>query len=132
MNSIIPATRNSSNPNAALPATSFASIEAFRKYGVSRNLVHHMMLNNFNFPAQFTDCLANYYILHWTCDYFRGKLTDGTIRLFDVKQNKEVEYIVIFRNSLRVTFAGTKVKLSMRSAQPEFDLPSYILVEPYV
>lgn len=102
------------------------SITAYGKYGMHRTNLSYMCMNNWNFPAEYQDCLSAYYLLQWEGKYFGEKLREGTI------SHNDEEYIVVYKNT--TYFAAKKaaqVRLSFRKPQPEFNLPGYVIVSVF-
>lgn len=104
-----------------------SAIESYKKYGVTKNEVAHMLINFFHYPETYLDTLEEYFILHWKSKYFIEKLSNGSISHNFL--NRSTEYLVVYQNC---TPAGVKkahsVKLSFRKPKNEFDLMNYVII----
>ncbi len=106
-----------------MASKTLCSVDSFRKYGVKRSVVHHLLLNNFHYPIEFQDTLEDYFILHWTPSWVGNQLINGII------QAHEKEYIAVFHKlSARDLLHEKELRLSFRSAKPEYNLPAYVLI----
>lgn len=107
--------------------TTLNSIESYNKYGVHRSVLQHIASYLKSVPPEFRDCFSTYYKLYWSRDYLIEQLRDS--KYFITKDNKQ--YYVIWKTS-RGTFLNSSEKsqycLSFRDAQPEFDIPPYVLI----
>lgn len=122
---------NSSNeiywnsPESIPPAPTAVSdsIRAYRKYGVLRSLVHYQMINHFHYAPRFRDTLKTYFILHWNADFTKDQISDGIISL------ASGDYTVIWYKLSPYDLHNQKnLRLSFREAQPEYNLPAYVLI----
>lgn len=120
-------------PFSELRRSKIPAIAAYATHGVKRSTVHYMMLNHFTYPVDFRNTLSEYFLLHWETRYFQEKLRDGIISRKSLDgSGKDVEYIVLFRKSIKEVFAPGNVRLSFRKAKVEYNLPAYVIVEPLV
>lgn len=99
------------------------SIVSYKKHGIPRSFLNHLLLNWFYFPKEYQDLLWNYYILHWSGSFLKAQLKQGTI----LHQNRL--YIVIFHRCTHYdAVRADQVKLSFRVPMEEYELPSYVLI----
>lgn len=105
------------------PVTSIASIEAYKKYKVPRSILRRMLMEYFQFPSLFQDCLSYYNLKYWSPDYFFSLLKSGQI--FTAGFAFHVIYYKCTPAELR---SCPQVILSFRAAQPEYNLPAYVLI----
>jgi hypothetical protein len=105
--------------------TGITSIESYRKYGVSRNLIRYNSLNEFHIEPNILACFTTYHILHWRAEYTIEQIKEGVI----TREGKS--YIVVFNACTRFKIKqSSDAVLSFREAQPEYDLPAYVLIKP--
>jgi hypothetical protein len=100
-----------------------SSIAAYKKYGLHKSLLRHLLTEFTSFPENYRDVLDSYYLLYWTPQYLDANIKQGTIT------HSGKTYQVIFKCIRPLTRNPcAQVKLSFRSPKAEFDLPSYVIV----
>lgn len=100
------------------------SIRAYQRHGILPSILLRMLRDFPNFPDQFQDLLSEYYLLYWAPEYFREVSKGGVI------QRGNREYIVVFAKGATpaALLSCNQVKLSFRSALPDYHLPAYVIV----
>ena len=99
--------------------------DSYKLYGVTKNQVASMMLNFFHFPYQYTDVLATYYLRHWTGQHFYASMQDGAI----IGTEDNIKYLVVYQGCTPFQAKRAhQLRLSFRSAKPEFGLQAYVVV----
>lgn len=102
-----------------------SAILGYKKYGVPKSIIIHMMQNHFHFPTNYQDCLEHYELLYWSTKWFKKLLTDGTITKDDIT------YHVIYQHCTPAQLKDThnsQVALSFRAAQKEYNAGAYVLI----
>lgn len=113
-----------------LNTSNLASIGSYKKYGVTRSVVHWVLQHdrNLNPRHSFYDCLRRCYILYWKGEYILNQMQAGVIRKDDIS------YHVVFAPHLsrgilmRGGNRNYQFSLSFRQAQPGFELPAYVYI----
>jgi hypothetical protein len=102
-----------------------SAIAAYKRFGVTNTQIHSLMINHWNFPKSYIDCLSYYYKLQWSGSRFHTALKDGTI------SHLGKQYIVVYAGCFAAQVCkSAQVELSFRAPQDEFSLQSYVLVKP--
>ena len=101
---------------------SFASHTCFLKYEVSRNEMRELLTSSFHISLEYQHALSHYQLLYWSPEYLQEQIQEGTL------SHLGTTYIVIWDDSRFSCLGGTQCKLSFRQAQPEYELPAYVLV----
>lgn len=101
-----------------------SALTGYKKYGVSKNLLHHNIVNYFHLTEEYQECLLEYYILHWERKYLSNQIVDGTIK------HKGRKFIVVYNacGHADLKLPGN-VRLSFRVPQLEFNIKNYVLVK---
>lgn len=111
------------NTNYSPIKASLASIEVAKKYGVSRSTVDYAIRKRFRFPRELKDLLKSYYLLYWSGEYIKEKLSEGQI------VHNNVTYNVLYFGCIPKDFkAGIQFALSFREAVEEYQLPAYVII----
>lgn len=109
-------------PMAVIPQIS--TLEAYTKFGITRNQVASLLINFWHYPDQYRNTLDQYFVRHWEGSHFDKMIKDGTLI-----QN-ENSYLVVYQNCTPFSVKNSKqVKLSFRKPNPEFGLQAYVLVK---
>jgi len=104
-----------------------SAIIATKKYGVSRSQLHLRLQTWPIFSSFSTPALREYYLLFWSVEYFLGRWKEGAI-----VRNGTI-YHVCFPSDLSLAKLkqldkSHQLALSFRTAEAEYDLPSYVFV----
>lgn len=92
-------------------------------YGISRNHLQSICMNEFHFPTQFSHTLSQYFILHWEGEYLMDRLEEGTLRIGDT------DYLIIYQSCNAFSARrASQVRLSFRKAKSCFRLEGYVIV----
>lgn len=95
--------------------------EIYKKYGVSKNRLHSILLNVFHFPAQYYDTLDIYYILHWEGKYLSNRTCDGILSV------KGINYMIVYDGCTpHQVHKAKELRLSFRKCVDEINLPAYV------
>ena len=105
------------------PSNYPASASSYLSYGITRTQLANLVTSLFHFPSEYQDTLDEYYLMHWTGQYFTGKLVNGIIR------HRDEDYSVIYQfcTPAKIT-KSAQVKLSFRKPKAEFNLKPYVIV----
>lgn len=97
-----------------------------QKWGVSPSIVHHISLNNFSIHQYYRDCFSKYRLLYWSKSHFMQRAVAGIV------ESEDCEYVIVYHNCTRGRVIQCaefqQLALSFRAANPEFNLPAYVLV----
>lgn len=95
-------------------------------YGASISKLRDLSLTYFSIPPHYSHCFSDYYLLYNQGSYILSHSINGTI------YRDGIEYIVVYHNDLTRDYIKQnrleQYALSFRKAQPEFELPAYVLV----
>lgn len=91
-------------------------------YGISRNHVQSICMNEFHYPTHLLPTLSNYFILHWEGEYLMDRIAEGSVNIGGI------EYLIIYQgcNAFSARRAS-QVRLSFRKPQAAFRLPGYVI-----
>lgn len=104
--------------------------ELVSSYGVSRNILNSILVNNFHIEDQYLPALEFYRVVHMSGFKFKLFSNSGLITYTRTKDNPKPECVIIYHNCLRLTAVNAdEVRVSFRAAKPEYNLPAYALVE---
>jgi hypothetical protein len=105
---------------------SLSSHIAYQKYGVPRSLLLHLTSRIFHFPLDYQDTLQSYYILRSTGANILATIADYN----GFYRKNEVDYIPIFQTPRGKILENVSsyYYLSFREAQPEYNIPPYVLI----
>jgi hypothetical protein len=111
--------------NSQLAPATITRRAAYQIYGVTKNQVASMMLNFFHYPYNYLDTLATYYMRHWTGQHFYANMVDGAI----TGSEDSIKYLVVYQGCTPYQAKrAQQLRLSFRSAKPEFGLCAYVIV----
>jgi hypothetical protein len=102
-----------------------ASIHSMKLYGIPRSEVLHHLTKTPMLPKDFVlQTLEEYFLLYCTNEHFTKNQHCGRF----YKNNKE--YIILYHECTRwdVTHFSGQISMSFRTAKPEYNLPSYVIV----
>lgn len=102
------------------------SISAYNTYGVTPSKLRFMINNIFYFPENYKDCLWVYKLIELETHEFLAHMKDGMYKLGD--RDCQIIYHKTDPTRLLRRQDHTTVKLSIRVAQPEFNILPTILV----
>lgn len=92
-------------------------------YGISRNHLQSICMNEFHFPQQFLPTLSQYFILHWEGEYLMDRLEEGTLNIGGI------DYLIIYQSCNAFSARrASHVRLSFRKAKSCFRLEGYVIV----
>lgn len=103
-----------------------ASIDSYTKYGIPRSEVLSTLQRILHIPASHQHTLQEYKLLYTSPDHFFSQVSGGMLTRHDKP------YIVIYHqcNRYECIYHSGQLMLSYREAQPEYNLPAYVLVTP--
>lgn len=110
------------------------SVTAYKKYGIQPSKLRFMIQNIFYFPEEYKDCLCKYTYDEYNTKSFLSQMKEG---MFIVPEDKATRsYQVIYHKTdptkLLRRKEHTRVKLSFRVAQPEFNILPTVLVKEII
>ena len=104
------------------------SIDCIKKYGVPRSTIQYMGRKAFKIPENIRDCFSKYYLLSWNSAHLFANLIcerpDSGLYI----RHQDINYVVVFTKTRDRLQKQTNVWLSFRQAQPEFNIPAYVLI----
>jgi len=107
-------------------ASVFPSILAYQKYGLSRQVIQQLLIEEKQFPtAQFGDALEKYYLLYWDPSYLLTKLQQHPHHLL---VHQDDTYIPIWNASYLQVKNAKQVSLSFRKPITDLQLSSYVII----
>lgn len=99
------------------------AIHCQKHFGLPKSLLHSLLVNCFHFPEDYRDTLEEYYILHWSPEYYFQRFSAGTLR------HGETDYLVVYNQCTPAQVRKAKqIRLSFRKAWDEVGIPTYVLV----
>lgn len=100
------------------------SISSYRSYGVRKSSLHSACINQFSINTSLQDCFEAYYLKYWRGEYLLDQIEDGAM----VDSGRT--YLVIYQNCTPFQVRKcAQVRLSFRSALPEYEIPAYVIVK---
>lgn len=119
--------RKTNNPTLSLPAyvpSVLSAVEIVTKFGITRNQINSLLINQFHYPEQYRNTLEEYFVRHWEGSHFDKMIKDGTL------VQGETSYLVVYQNcSPYVVKNASQVKLSFRKPLGTLGLQAYVLVK---
>jgi hypothetical protein len=105
---------------------SLSSHIAYQKYGVPRSLVLHLTSRIFHFPLDYQDTLQSYFILRNSGANILATIADYS----GFYRKDDVDYIPIHNTPRGKILSAPQsyYYLSFREAQPEYNIPAYVLI----
>ena len=103
-----------------------SAISSYNKYGITRTQLHSLLINRFNFPSQYQDCLSSYFSYVVSPNKFFDMMVSGSITL---REDQKCAYLVVYKECTPTSLKSVQqLKLSFRKPAPEFGLDAYVLV----
>lgn len=115
---------NPTRPKSPVGMNQLSSIESYKKFGVPRSEVLHA-ISSYPHISGIDQCLSEYYMLYCTPEHFSANQHAG------IYYRDDRQYVIVYEQSLTRWFAlnsHNQLILSFRAAQPEYDLPDYVIV----
>lgn len=105
-------------------------LELTNKFGVSRNILNSILVNNFHIEDQYLTALEFYRVTHMSGNMFRMASKEGTIKYSRIKTNLKPECVIIYTDCTRAkAITASEIRVSFRAAKEEYNLPAYALVQ---
>lgn len=107
-------------------SSNLASIKSYATYGIHRSEVLSVLQRILHIPASHQHTLQEYKLLYTSPNYLFSQVSGGVLTRHDKP------YIVIYHQCTRYEcmYYSGQLMLSYREAQPEYNLPAYVLVTP--
>jgi hypothetical protein len=119
--------RKANNPGFDFPIAQIpplSTLEAYSKFGITRNQVASLLINFWHYPDQYRNTLDQYFVRHWEGSHFDKMIKDGTLVQGDNS------YLVVYQNCTPFAVKNAKqVKLSFRKPLADLGLQAYVLVK---
>jgi len=97
------------------------SISLALDFKLSKQDLHHALINSFSLREKYKKALAQYYLETWDSHRLKQEVKFGYIG----------EYLVVFQHSPSELYRSSQVILSFRAVKEEFGIPKYVIVRKY-